>query len=172
MIFIDWSKQPKYLHYIFITAIFLVVLRVLLGMFFDQGDVGSRMTQAQWMSVQINQKQMRIEVVSTANDIKQGLGDRDQIPLDQGMLFVFAAPSPYAFWMRHMRFPIDIVWLRDGKIVDIAYDMQPPRWFWSIPATYKPKAEADMVLEVVAGQAEVYGLGVGGEVDGLTEFKK
>jgi len=71
------------------------------------------------------------------------------------MLFVYDRPDLYGFWMKGMRFDIDIVWIHDGHIVGIAHrvphDVSPP-----LP-TYHPPEPVDSVLEVAAGSAEARG---------------
>ncbi len=57
------------------------------------------------------------------------------------------------FWMKDMLFDIDMIFINDNKIVDIAKNMPKPKpWDW--PATYSSKNPADMVLEVNAGLSD------------------
>ena len=113
-------------------------------------------------TITINNKPLTIEIVSDGPAVTEGLGDRDSLPLDHGMLFLFSIPDRYAFWMRHMHFPLDILWIQNGIIVDLA--TLPPPKSWEIPATYKPRSAADHVLELNAGQAQAYGLKVGSAI--------
>lgn len=115
-------------------------------------------------SLSVNGKPLRSQVVTSTEDITRGLGGHDPLADDEGMLFVFDQPGVYAFWMKGMRFPIDIVWVDHGKVVDIAPNMPPPASAFDWPKTYRPKASADMVLEVAAGRAEAYGLRIGSEI--------
>jgi len=104
----------------------------------------------------------RIEVADTDAKRELGLGERDSLPADQGMYFPFKASQRWVFWMKGMRFPIDIVWIQEGKVVDIHHDIQPPT---ALPLeTYSPVAPADAVLELNAGTAEDIGLIPGDEV--------
>lgn len=99
----------------------------------------------------------RLEVSETAEKRALGLGERDTLCPDCGMLFLFETPGEYSFWMKGMRFPLDIIWLSGDRIVHIER---------SIPAdsgkTYFPGAEADRVIELNAGQAA--GLDIGESV--------
>lgn len=112
----------------------------------------------------LNGKTLQMEVVSTEADVQEGLSDRPSMPMDQGMLFMFAKAERYSFWMPRMHFPLDIIWIQDGRVVDIAKNMPAPSRFDLAPATYTPTAAADRVLEVNAGQAEAYGLTIGATV--------
>jgi len=78
------------------------------------------------------------------------------MPKNQGMLFLFDQPGWYSFWMQGMRFPLDIVFLNNGKVMDVASDLPPPSSL-SIPAAYIPKAPANQVIELNAGQAQALG---------------
>ena len=120
-------------------------------------------TQNDRRTITVNKKPLTLEIVSDGPAVTEGLGDRDSMPLDHGMLFLFAAPDRYTFWMRHMHFPLDILWIQDGTVVDMA--TLPPPQSWEIPATYKPKVSADHVLELNAGQANAYGLRLGSSVE-------
>ena len=113
----------------------------------------------------LNGKEILLEVVTSTADMAQGLGDRDQLPANHGMLFTYDAPAVRPFWMRHMQFPIDIIWIEKGKVVDIASRLPAPKTREEIPVTYTPQERASWVLEIPAGAAEMYGLVVGGDVD-------
>ena len=102
------------------------------------------------------------EIVSTPADKKLGLGQRDKLDWDHGMLFVYNEPRVLTMWMKGMRFDIDIVWIREGRIVDMA---------WRVPheveeplPIYRPRETADMVLEVPAGYAWANGWKTGDPV--------
>ena len=66
----------------------------------------------------------------------------------------------YTFWMKDMRFPIDIIWLDNYRIVEIARDVQPPKENTQ-PKRLKPTSTSNFVLEIEAGRAEELGLGKG-----------
>jgi hypothetical protein len=96
-----------------------------------------------------------VEIARTAAEQHLGLGERDGLAWERGMLFVYDRPGFYGFWMKGMRFDIDIVWIRDGRIVGIdhrvPHAMEPP-----LP-TYRPPEAVDQVLEVPAGAAQARG---------------
>jgi hypothetical protein len=82
------------------------------------------------------------------------------MPLDHGMLFLLG-PGMHTFWMKDMRFPLDIIWIRDGVAVEIAANMPAPTSSIGLPAIHEPLVEADAVLEINAGQAKALGIEVG-----------
>ncbi len=93
-----------------------------------------------------------------------GLSGRPNLPQDQGMIFLFDNPDYYSFWMRDMKFPIDIIYIRDGQIVTIFPNVMPPRSPQDTLPIYKPMAPADQVLEINAGLSRKYGFKPGDTV--------
>lgn len=106
---------------------------------------------------------VKIEVVSDPADMQKGLGGRDSLAKNHGMLFVFAEPGQPAFWMKDMKFPIDIIWIQGSEVVDIAPNL--PVVAAEFLSTYQPRVPANYVLEVNAGFAEEHGVKVGDRVD-------
>lgn len=114
----------------------------------------------------IHEALFRAEVASTPIARARGLSGRDFLAADSGMLFTFDKPAIYSFWMKDMRFPIDIIWLRDAKVVYVAKNVLPPGPGISDSElkVYSPSVEADMVLEVAAGMVDKFGISVGDAV--------
>jgi uncharacterized membrane protein (UPF0127 family) len=105
----------------------------------------------------------RLEIADTDEARRVGLGGHAPLHLDEGMLFVFGSDGIHPFWMKGMTFPLDIIWLDDGKVVDMA-TLPAPTSEDSIPAIHAPTAKADMVLELNAGRAKQLGLEPGAKV--------
>ena len=105
------------------------------------------------------------EVAGTAEKKSRGLGYRDALAPDSGMLFPYAEARQYTFWMAGMRFDLDLIWIRGDRIVDITPRVRhiPPQLL--SPNTplphYQPREPADLVLEVAPGTAEKHGWRVG-----------
>jgi len=110
-------------------------------------------------SVEIDGHPFRVELAIDPQARQKGLGGRDQLCPDCGMLFLFLQKGIYAFWMKDMRFNLDIIWISDGKIVYIAKDNS----FQDL-TPINPGVEADKVLEINADLADRYGFKVGDEV--------
>jgi len=91
------------------------------------------------------------EVADTPDRRRQGLSGRESLAKAHGMLFPYPRPDRYAFWMKGMRFDLDILWARSGRIVHIQR-RAPHRVTDPLPI-YRPREPADLVLEVPAGTA-------------------
>ncbi len=101
---------------------------------------------------------LRVYVVDEPREREQGLSGRTRLPLNQGMFFVFEKDDMYGIWMRDMKFPIDVFWISEEKIVtDIEANVAPE----SYPKVFRPHVPARYVLEVPAGFAEQYNIKIG-----------
>lgn len=103
-----------------------------------------------------------VEIAQTLEQKAKGLAGRDSLADRHGMVFPFTKKSVLSFTMQGMRFPLDIIWIADGKIVDISQNLQPDTGM--LASAYRPKAPADMVLELNAGVAAADGLKIGDSV--------
>ncbi|MCR4278952.1 MAG: DUF192 domain-containing protein [bacterium] len=107
--------------------------------------------------VTIDLSQLDLEIVDTDPLRKQGLSGRASLGENAGMLFVFPSSERHGFWMKDMNFPLDIIWISDGVVVDVV-TLSPPYPGLPIPPSHRPKANADIVLELNAGKAEELGI--------------
>lgn len=114
-------------------------------------------------SVMIGQTVVPVELATTTGAVEKGLSGRASLDAQSGMLFIFLKPFIYHFWMPDMRFPLDIIWINNGKVVDISenvsneFDPVNPRF-------YAPSKPVRYVLEVNAGFAARTHIQIGDEV--------
>ena len=104
-----------------------------------------------------------VDVVDTPALRARGLSGRPGLAREEGMLFRFEAPAIQSFWMKDMRFEIDIVWIRDGRIVGITPNLPVPKSPRDLPQFASP-VPCDLVLEVRAGAAQRWGLLLGDSI--------
>lgn len=101
---------------------------------------------------------LNIELALTDEKRTLGLGGRESLSADYGMLFVFPSSQYYGFWMKDTLVPLDIFWLNDkGQVVSIAKSVATSTY----PNVFKPSAPALYVLETTAGFAELYSIATG-----------
>ncbi len=106
---------------------------------------------------------MTVELALSPNEQSLGLGYRNGLEPGTGMLFAFEDPAERSFWMRGMRFCLDIVWIANGEIIGAAENACPDpegtddsdreRYLSGEPVTH--------VLEVPAGWLAEHGFGPG-----------
>jgi uncharacterized membrane protein (UPF0127 family) len=101
------------------------------------------------------------DLALTQDQQSKGLSGRENLLENQGMLFVMKTPGMYGFWMKEMKFPLDIFWLDiTGKAVYIKENLQPCSSTLNCP-TYTPDMDSLYVLETIAGFAHKYGIAKG-----------
>jgi len=99
----------------------------------------------------VNSGTITAEIADTPEKKELGLGERDELAPRHGMYFPFPAARKWVFWMKGMRFPIDVIWIREGVVVDVTYDARPPEG--GPIQQFSPSEDADAVLEINAGEA-------------------
>ena len=111
---------------------------------------------------------VKAEVADTLDKRVKGLSGRNSMDWDSGMLFVFETKDTIpTFWMKDMLFPLDILWISNGKIIKIDKNVPLPASGssdQSLP-TYTTSIPVEYVLEVNAGFADKYNVKVGDTVD-------
>lgn len=101
---------------------------------------------------------LRIEYATKPEERARGLGGRNEIPDDYGMLFVFPKDGLHGFWMKDTLVPLDIFWLDvKGQVIYIAADVATS----SYPDVLYPTAPARYVLETAAGFARAHNIATG-----------
>lgn len=116
--------------------------------------------------VKIADKEISVDFAVETPVQNKGLGGRESIEENQGMIFIFQVPDILEFWMKDMKFPIDIIWIKGDEVIDISPDAQPePGVDLSQLKIYTPKKPADRVLEVKGGWAARNGLKIGDKVE-------
>lgn len=113
----------------------------------------------------LHNQEIHLEIAKTPVEHYQGLSDRQTLCNQCGMLFVFKSAESKTFVMRRMKFPLDIVWINQGTVVGISKNLSPES---AKPYTpYPSPGVVDQVLELNAGQADVYNLEVGKKINFL-----
>lgn len=109
---------------------------------------------------------MNVEIANTKEKRSKGLGGRESLASDSGMLFIFEKSDKYQFWMKGLRFPLDFIWISGDRVVDILKNIAPPEKDQpdeSLPR-YAPVVTVDKVLEVNAGFVDTYNIRVGDKI--------
>lgn len=108
---------------------------------------------------------MTVELADTVEKQLLGLSGRESLPQNGGMLFIFSESHRYTFWMKNMNFPLDIIWIKDGRVFEINANAQPePGVKDSELKIFIPSQAVDRVLEVNAGWTSENNINPGDEV--------
>jgi len=112
-------------------------------------------------NVVINSHVIYVEQAKNSGEFEKGLAGRPCIPENQGMFFAFSKDDHYPFWMKGMKFPIDIVWITSGhSVAAIEVDESPSTY----PDKFVNKIPAQYVLELKANLTTQLGLKLGSSV--------
>ena len=117
-------------------------------------------------TVKIGDLKINVEVADTASERRQGLSGKESLSANSGMLFIFEGKSKNPFWMKDMNFPIDMIWIDDGKIVGIEKNAQPQTGASDEQLRlYYPPVAVSQVLEVNAGFSDKNSIELGERVE-------
>jgi len=97
---------------------------------------------------------LEVQIADSEPRRVRGLMFQDQLPPDQGMIFVFNEPGLYSLWMLNMQFSLDMIWFdQNGNVVHIEKDVPPCKTALEITTCQSvvPDDEATYVLEVTSG---------------------
>ncbi len=112
-------------------------------------------------SVLINDYRLKVDIAGTPQQQQTGLAIKSILKENEGMLFPFPNESYQGFWMKDMKFPIDIMWIdKNNTIVYIQPDLPPCINVQTCPI-YDPQVRVIYVLETVAGFAQKHDIKVG-----------
>lgn len=108
-----------------------------------------------------------VELAISAEDQSLGLGYRNGLEPGHGMLFLFEEPAERNFWMRGMRFCLDIIWIAGGEIVNASENAcpDPPDTEDGDRPLYGSGEPVTQVLEMPAGWLADNGFGPGTPVE-------
>ena len=114
--------------------------------------------------IQIDDVIVEVQVADTKPRHVRGLMFQEQLPYDQGMIFVFDNQGSHSLWMLNMQFPLDMIWFDDaGKVVHIETNVPPCKTALEITTCQSivPSAKATYILEVTSGFVEMNNVTVG-----------
>jgi hypothetical protein len=115
------------------------------------------------ISVQLDDRTITVEVADDPAERSQGLSDRDALPSDGGMLFVWDQPAEYTLWMKDMRIPLDFIWLNEQRqVINVTPNVpHQPGASDADLVRYSSGPGALYAIELNAGAAARLGISVG-----------
>lgn len=144
------------------SKILILFLFLALGSFFYFWFVGFQNKPY----VGVGRARFMVEEVRTNEEKRKGLAGHKPLSDSRGMLFIMDPNESSAFWMKGMTFPIDIIWIKNNKVIYIVESVPAPKPGQSDGALpiYSPPEKAEYVLEVKAGMVNKYKFFIGQEV--------
>ena len=138
-----------------IFIVFIVILGVLSYAIFSYTTLPPRKG---FVLAQLSITTLALEVADTKRLQTKGLSKREKLLEGEGMLFVFQENQYHGFWMKDMRFSIDILWFDENyRLVDVQ-EAVPPE---SYPKVFHPHIPARYVVELPAHFISKYNIELG-----------
>jgi uncharacterized membrane protein (UPF0127 family) len=122
--------------------------------------------QQKFANLEIDGATIKVELADTPSKRSRGLGGRQSLGENEGMLFIFEKQDKHPFRMKGLSFPLDFVWFRDDQVLDILENIAPPASGQpdsSLPI-YSSKEPVNKVLELNAGGIKRLNIKVGGTI--------
>lgn len=105
--------------------------------------------------------EFKVEMAVTPQQQAQGLMNRTEMPMDQGMLFWFGgAESPRSFWMKNTLISLDMLFIRRDGIIHHIHHSATPEDLTSVPS----QGPVAAVLELNGGVSRLLGISKGDKV--------
>jgi uncharacterized protein len=103
---------------------------------------------------------LNVEIAATPTDQERGLSYRDSMDADHGMLFIFQQEGMWRFWMKDMRFSLDIIWFDSQRRAVFIEQNLPPCTSQNC-TMFTPPVNAMYVLEVNAAFVQAHNVSLG-----------
>lgn len=105
-------------------------------------------------SLSKNDTHISLEVAKTEKSREYGLMNRESMPQDHGMLFLFPKEERLKFWMKNTLIPLDMIFLKNNEVLAVIKNVPPCGKEINNCPSYGPDIKANAVIELNAGMAE------------------
>lgn len=109
---------------------------------------------------EFGQARFRVEIADDPAERAQGLMNRESLPMNAGMLFIYEREQEVAFWMENTLIPLDMIFADASGVVVKVHANAIPLDRSSIPS----EAPSLAVLEINGGLAAQIGIEAGAEL--------
>jgi len=113
-------------------------------------------------TIKLDGEILQVQIADNDSLRIRGLMFQEELPYDQGMLFVFDKPDNSPMWMLNMQFPIDIIWFDvSGNVTHIEKNVPPCLTTIEVVTCRENGVSGDnakYVLEVTAGFVDEFNI--------------
>jgi len=147
-----------------LVVVIIVALLLGAGIYYEnRHSVAKQITEDSIAIVEFPSGEIiKADIADTESKRNAGLSNREQIGIDEGLLFLHDEKAIHNYWMKDMLFAIDIIWIDGDIVTGFSENLLPEN-----PAStiYSPEVPVDYVLEVQAGFVDEIGLLKGDKLD-------
>ena len=112
-------------------------------------------------TIKIDDTVLEVQIADTEPRRVRGLMFQEQLPYNEGMIFVFDNVGTHSLWMLNMQFPLDMIWFDSfGQVVHIEKNVPPCKSaLETVTCTgINPGENSMYILEVTAGFVDKFGI--------------
>ncbi len=112
-------------------------------------------------TIKIDETVLEVQIADTEPRRVRGLMFQEELPFNEGMLFVFEKTGIYSLWMLNMQFPLDMIWFdEDGNVTQIETNVPPCKSALETVVCTRTSSDKNAlyILEVTAGFVEKFGI--------------
>ena len=113
-------------------------------------------------TIKLDDKIMEVQIADYDSLRVRGLMFQDELPYNEGMLFVFDESGTRPMWMLNMQFNLDVIWFdENANVVTIEKDVPPCQTTVEVVACRENGVSGDnakYVLEVTAGFVDKFNI--------------
>ncbi|MBI5370289.1 DUF192 domain-containing protein [Candidatus Uhrbacteria bacterium] len=102
------------------------------------------------------------ELAANTFQRQKGLSGHDPLREGEGMLFLHEQKEIPTYWMKDMRFPIDLIWIDENQVVGMHMGLEPEN---SPKTLYRPDRPINRVIELPSGFISTHQVTVGDRLD-------
>lgn len=152
-------KKLRIGDYVFLVIVLvtfvLVVFQKLSG-----SEIDTNTNEIKERQITMGRTTLAVKIVANEEMRLKGLGGIERIEDLNGMLFIHEGPDRHIYTMRDMKFDLDFIFIRGGKVVDIAKSVS-----HQYKGVIKGGTEYDRVIEVNADWTRKNNVKIGDVVD-------
>jgi len=142
-----------------IAAAFIVGV---IGMLSIPTDVKLESVEFPQGTIKLDDQILVVKIADNDSLRVRGLMFHDELPFDQGMLFVFDQPETRPMWMLNMQFNLDVIWFDENANV-VAIEKNVPQCITTVEVVACRENgvsgdNAKYVLEVTAGFVDKFNI--------------
>ena len=113
-------------------------------------------------TIKLDDKILEVQIADTDSLQVRGLMFQNELPYNEGMLFVFDESGTHPMWMLNMQFNLDVIWFDENtNVVAIEKNVPPCRTTIEVVACRENGVSGDnakYVLEVTAGFVDEFNI--------------
>ena len=113
-------------------------------------------------TIKLDDKILEVQIADSDSLRVRGLMFQDELPYNEGMLFVFGESGIRPMWMLNMQFNLDVIWFdENANVVAIEKDVPPCKTTVEVVACRENGVSGDnakYVLEVTAGFVDKFNI--------------